>query len=309
LQVAIHLAVWNNTGTKEINVLLVTGAAGRSGQHVIAELAVRHVRARALVRGSEQVAGLASFPTIDAVVGDMLVPHTLETALAGVDRVLMISSAGPLLLETQCTFVDAAKKAGVRHVIKFSGAESGDGFDSENFRSTRNHEQAQRYLEGSGIGWTHLRPSQFMEDYLPGAPTGVRAGLLALPLGDTELAPIALNDVAKIAVELLLTEGHEGRSYEMTGPESLSMDGIASLISDATGVSVKYLDVPPHVKLREWLDMGFPSPRAEAFGQLMAERRAHPRSSVKLDTHRLFAVEPTPFSGFAHRNADRFTHA
>jgi len=71
----------------------------------------------------------------------MLRPETLGTALHDVDRILMISSARERLLETQCTFIDASKKAGVRHIFKFSGQESGIGFNAQNFRSTREHEE------------------------------------------------------------------------------------------------------------------------------------------------------------------------
>src|SRR4051812_9313757 len=100
----------------------------------------------------------------------MLVPETLGKALDGVDRVLLISSAGPEMLETQCTFIDAARAAGVRHVLKFSGEDSVTGFDPERFRSTRSHEQVQRYLRAAGPEWTMLRPSQFMQAYLEEAP-------------------------------------------------------------------------------------------------------------------------------------------
>ena len=95
----------------------------------------------------------------------MLRPGTLGPALEGVDKVLMISPSDPLMVETQCRFIDASKKAGVTHIVKFSGAESGVGFDPKKFRFTRMHEEIERYLEGSGVAWTHLRPSQFVQVY------------------------------------------------------------------------------------------------------------------------------------------------
>src|SRR5262249_22466119 len=116
---------------------------------------------------------------------------------------------------TQCTFVDAAKKAGVQHIVKFSGKESGVGFDAKRFRFTRMHEEIETYLEGSGLAWTHLRPSQFMQVYLREAPSIVSRGALALPLDDARLAPVDLEDVAKVAFAILTEGGHEGRNYEM----------------------------------------------------------------------------------------------
>ena len=142
---------------------MVTGATGRPGSAVIRKFARHNESVRALVRSRAKAQALEAVPTVDLVEGDMIRPETLGPALDGVERVLMISSAGPQILETQCTFIDAAKKAGVGHIVKFSGEDSIIGFDPEKFRSTRSHEQIQRYLKGSGLGWTMLRPSQFMQ--------------------------------------------------------------------------------------------------------------------------------------------------
>jgi uncharacterized protein YbjT (DUF2867 family) len=191
-------------------------------------------------------------------------------------------------------------------VVKFSGQDSVDGFDPERFRSTRSHEQVQRYLLASGLAWTILRPSQFMQVYLEEAPAIAGAGELRLPLGATTLAPVDIADIAAVAYRTLTTPGHEGRTYVMTGPESLTMGEVADRIAAAIGRAVRYVDVPPEVRHQEWLAAGFPPPRAAAFGQLFAERRRLGRSSVHLDTHRAFGVRPTPFAEFAARHAAAF---
>jgi hypothetical protein len=95
-------------------VILITGATGSSGLAVIREFARNKVAVRALVRNSRKARELWELPTVDVVVGDMRRPATLGAAFDGVDRALMISSAGPEMLEMQCTLVDAAKRAGVR---------------------------------------------------------------------------------------------------------------------------------------------------------------------------------------------------
>jgi uncharacterized protein YbjT (DUF2867 family) len=123
--------------------------------------------------------------------------------------------------------------AGVRHVVKFSGQDSVDGFDPERFRSTRSHEQVQRYLRASGPDWTMLRPSQFMQAYLEEAPAVARSGELRLPLGATTLAPVDIADVADVAYRILTTPGHQGRTYRMTGPEVLTMVEVADRIAAA----------------------------------------------------------------------------
>jgi uncharacterized protein YbjT (DUF2867 family) len=287
-------------------MILVTGAAGLSGSIVIREFARQKTEVRALVRSRAKASKLETFPTVEIVEGDMLRPETLGAALDGVDRVLMISSSSPQMLETQCTFIDASKKAGVRHIVKFSGAESSVGFNPENFRFTRMHEEIERYLEGSGLAWTHLRPSQFMQVYLREVPTIVAEDAFFLPMGNAKLAPIDIEDIAKVAFALLRNGGHEARSYDMTGPEALTMTEIAERISRAIGKTVRYVNVAPQEKRRALLAAGTLPERADALDELFSERRKHPESRVYLGTHEAFGVQPTTFAEFARRNAAVF---
>lgn len=287
-------------------MILVTGASGRPGYAVIKEFARRRQPVRALVRDPAKAAELRTLPTVEVVIGDMLWPETLGAALDGVDRVLMISSAGPQMLETQCTFIDAAKQAGVAHLVKFSGDDHIAGWDSERFRSTRSHEQIQRYLMASGMPWTVLRPSQFMEVYFEEIPDIVARGELRLPLGCATLVPVAIDDIAKVAYALLTTAGHEHTTYRMTGPQALTMAEIAADISAAIGRPVRYADIPAEDKRAEWLERGYPPARADAFVQLFGERKRLGTAAVNLSTHQRFGVEPTTFAQFAACNADVF---
>jgi uncharacterized protein YbjT (DUF2867 family) len=287
-------------------MILITGATGRPGSAVIREF-VRHGEpVRALARDPAKAAALHALAGVEVALGDMLAPETLHSALAGVDRVLMISGAGPQMLETQCTFIDAANRAGVAHVVKFSGQDSIDGFDREKFRSARNHEQVQRYLVGCGMSWTMLRPAQFMQVYCEETPTIIQAGELRLPLADATLAPVDIDDIAKVAYRMLTTPGHQGKTYAMTGPEALTMAEVAGHISDAIGKPVRYINVSSKDKLREWLNAGYPPQRADAFAQLFDERRRLGHSTVDLSTHRRFGIAPTTFAHFARRNAPMF---
>lgn len=286
--------------------ILVTGATGRPGSAVIREFARHHEPVRALVRSRAKAAALEAPPTVEIFEGDMSRPETLGPALDGVDRVLMISGAGPQMLETQCTFIDAAKSGGVGHIVKFSGEDSVVGFDPEKFRSTRSHEQIQRYLTGSGLAWTMLRPSQFMQVYFEEIPTMLAEGAFYLPLGDTTMAPVDIDDIAKVAFAVLRSEGHQGKTYKMTGPEALSLTQIAEHISAAAGRTIRYVSVTGEEKRRAWLAAGYPPERAAAFVQLFDERRRLGRSEVYLGTHEAFDIQPTTFAEFARRHAAVF---
>ncbi|TDQ00838.1 SDR family oxidoreductase [Labedaea rhizosphaerae] len=289
-------------------MLLVTGGTGMSGAAVIREFARRGIPVRALVRSDDKARALAAMPTVEPVVGDMLRPETLRAALQDVHRVLMISSPRERMVDTQCTFIDAAKAAGVPHIVKFSGKESGVGFDAEVFRGTRQHGQIEQHLERSGLAWTHLRPSQFMQFYLPGTLTGVDADerALVLPAGASRLAPVDIEDIAKVCVALMTGEGHEGRSYDMTGPEALTMHEVVERITAATGVPHRYREVSPEEYRRRLTAAGHPQGTVDLLDELFAERRRRPDSELRLGAHRRFGVEPTTLAQFATRNAAAF---
>jgi uncharacterized protein YbjT (DUF2867 family) len=289
-------------------MILVTGAAGLTGSAVIREFARQGLPVRALVRQPAQAAQFEGLPTVDVVTGDMLSPSTLSSALDGVDRSLMISTAGVQMMDTQCTFIEAAKSAGVQHIVKIAGIDSGIGFDPYAFRAGRWHAYVERYLEGSGIGWTHIRPVQFMQFYLPNTVTGVDPikRELVMPIGDSQLSPVDIDDIAEVAVALLHSQGHEGKRYFMTGPEALTMTQIVDRISLATGIPFAYRAVSLDEKRRQLAAAGLPPDALDLLDELFSERARCVKSYVDVSTHERFGVEPTSFAQFARQHAAEF---
>jgi uncharacterized protein YbjT (DUF2867 family) len=289
-------------------MILVTGATGLSGSAIVREFSRRGTPVRALIRSRTKASalGLDRLAGVELVDGDMLRPPTLGTAFDGVNRVLMISAARERMVDTQSAFIEAARQAGVRHIVKFSGAESGVGFEAEKFRGTRDHEEIERQLEKSGLAWTHLRPSQFMQMYLREPPTVAAMDALVRPMEDARLSPVDIEDIAKVAYALLRDNGHEGKSYDMTGPEALTMSEIAERISSATGNPVPYVKVTPDEYRRILAEAGVPPVFADLLDEIYVERRRWTDSRVHLDTHRLFGVHPTTFADFAARHAAEF---
>jgi uncharacterized protein YbjT (DUF2867 family) len=283
-------------------MILITGANGLAGSAVIHEFARQQSPVRALVRSRAKAQALAELPAVELVEGDMMRPDTLAGALSGVDRVLLISSPNQQMVETQSAFINSAKRAGVHHIVKFSGLNA--SLDSP-FIFNRMHAEIERHLERSGVIWTHLRPSQFMTEYLRELPTIVAQNTLFLPLEDAKLAPVDMEDIAKAAFALLHTPGHEGKRYEMTGPEALSMTEIAEQISNAIGRTVRYVNIPPAPRSQVLLDAGLPAYVVEALDVQARERRkgATGEAVVHPETHVAFGIRPTTFAEFARRNA------
>ena len=289
-------------------MILVTGVTGLTGSAIVREFARQNIPVRALFRSPDKARPLYGLAGVELVEGDMLRAESLTTAFHGVDRVLMISSAEKRMTETQCAFIDAAKAAGVPYMMKLSGKESGMGFDPDKFQGTREHVEIERYLEASGLAWTHLRPSQFMHRYLPGALTGVDADRreLRLPIGDIRLSPVDVEDIAKVAVALMSSDGHEGMAYDMTGPEALTMQEVVQQISIATGTTFTYVPVALEDKLREFRDMGVPEAVAQIIKDQLVERARHPDSHVRTKIQEALGVKPTSFAEFARRHAKAF---
>jgi uncharacterized protein YbjT (DUF2867 family) len=288
-------------------MILLTGATGLAGSFIANEFVRQRQPVRILVRDRAKAAALEQVPTVEIVEGDMSRRSSLGSALDGVDRVLMISAPLMDMVETQCTFIDASKAAGVRHVIKFSGL---DARPDTAFPFGLMHKEIEEYLENSGLAWTHLRPTGFMQEYLREAPSIINEGAFYLALGDVRLNPIDLVDVGKVGFLLLRDGGHEGARLPMTGPEALTMAEVADRISRAVGRTVRYVAVSPLQRRQALIAHGIPPEFADALDIQVEERlKGGPESQVNLSTHQLFNVKPTTFLQFAERNAEAFRRA
>jgi uncharacterized protein YbjT (DUF2867 family) len=288
-------------------MILLTGATGSAGSFIIDEFVRECVPVRILVRDRAKARRLEKAPTVQIIEGDMSRRSSLGSALDGVDRVLMISAPLMDMVETQNTFIDAARAAGVRHVIKFSGL---DARRDTTFPFGLMHKDIEEHLENSSLAWTHLRPTGFMQEYLREVPSIINDGAFYLPLGDARLNPVDLADVGRIAFLLLRDGGHESEQIAVTGPEALTMADIADRISRATGRKVRYVPISADARRQALIDHGIPVEFADALDKQVEERlKGGIESQVDLSAHRLFNVKPTTFLEFTRRNAAAFGRA
>jgi uncharacterized protein YbjT (DUF2867 family) len=284
-------------------MILVTGATGLTGGAIVRKLSERGVAVRALVRSASKAEALARVHDVTIAVGDMAKPETLGDALRGIDRAMLISSSAPSMLEVQTTFVDAARTAGVAHVVKLSGIIP--DVDSA-FRFARMHGLAEKHLEASGMIFTHLRAGEFMPAYFRQIPNIVGKNALMLPMATARIASIDVGDLADVAAHVLTTSGHDRKIYRLTGPEASSMDEIAQKLSSAIGRTIRYVDVPPEDARRAQVAAGMPEYLADGLFELFAERRAGKESTVFADVSTLLGRSATTFDEFAARNAAVF---
>jgi uncharacterized protein YbjT (DUF2867 family) len=284
-------------------MILVTGATGLNGKELLRQLSARGVAVRALVRNPTRAEAIAALPHVEIVQGDMAQHETLVTALRCVDRAMLISSSDPVMLDVQSNFIDAAKRAGVKHVVKLSGIMP--ELDSA-FRFARMHGEIEKRLEASGMAFTHLRAGEFMPAYFRQVSNITAKRAIFLPMEDARIASIDVGDIAEIAARVLTGAGHEGKIYPLTGPQALTMTEVAEKLSTATGQTIRYVNVPPEAARQAQLAAGMPPYLADALFELFAERRNGKEARVWPDAAALLGRPPTSFDHFARRNAAVF---
>jgi uncharacterized protein YbjT (DUF2867 family) len=284
-------------------MILVTGGTGLTGGELVRRLSAKGMPVRALVRNTAKAEALSRLRHVEIVEGDMSRPETLSGPLRGVDRAMLISSSAPDMLEVQSNFIDAAKKAGVKHVVKLSGIIP--ELDSP-FRFARMHAEIEQRLEASGMAFTQLRAGEFMHSYFRRVPMILAKGVLLLPMEDAKIASIDIGDIAEVAAIVLTSDGHEGKIYPLTGPEALSMAEVAAKLSAVTRKTIQYINISPEEAKSANLANGMPPYTADGLYELFAERRKGKESQVSPVIQTVFGLHPTSFDEFAVRNAAIF---
>lgn len=265
-------------------MILVTGSTGNNGTQIVDRLAAAGKPVRALVRNPQkEEAKVAAMKAkgVEIAVGDLADANTLSTPLQGVDTALLLSPVNPNQVQLQSNFIQAAKAAGVRHIVKFSMI--GAAQDSP-VPLAQWHWQSEQELEHSGLKWTHLRPNDLMRyNTQLLMPTVLKDGAIYDSLGDARISMIDEEDVADVALRCLTESGHEGKVYTLTGPEALSFYDIASHLSHALGKPVQYHPISPDQAAKAMRDGGLPEPAVALVTALRAyEHENH--NAVRTDT-------------------------
>ncbi len=219
-------------------MIVVTAASGRLGRAVAAEIQkrVKPSEVRLAARSPEKIADLAAqgFPTVR---GDYADRASLDKAFAGAHVVLLISgvSANEQRIQEHRNAIDAARAARVKRVVYTS---YGNPTPASLFPFAAIHGDTEAYLKASGLEYTILRNGPYAAN-LDGPLTQSKTNdLLASPAADAKVAYITHADAAAAAVGALLGAGHEGKTYEVTGPEAVTLHDIGAVLSTARGTKV-----------------------------------------------------------------------
>jgi uncharacterized protein YbjT (DUF2867 family) len=230
-------------------------------------------------------------------------PETFAPALDGADRVFLIARPGDDHADLVAyPLIDEMKRQGVRHVVNLSamGVEIRDDFALR---------RIERYLEDSGVGFTHLRPNFFMQVFSSGPLLlDIRStGAIHIPAADAKLSYIDVRDIAAVAAATLTEQGHTGKAYTLTGGEALDHREIARAISGASGRTVQYVPISEEAARKSLEAAGLSPERTErllGFYRLVRQGFCMPVSS---DVQTLLGRSPISFAQFSSDNATCWT--
>jgi NAD(P)H dehydrogenase (quinone) len=234
--------------------ILVTGAAGQTGavgRTVVGFLLERGLPVRALVRREDDRAAALRAAGAEVVVGDLLEPADVYRVVSGSRTVYFGMSVSPGYLEATVTMAAVAREVGVDALVNMSQmtVSEMDIHNTTPSRQQRQHWLGEQALLWSGLPVVTVRPTIFLESFLTLAGMSVRErGRIELPFGQGKTNPVAAADVARVVAAILADPApHLGRVYELTGPRSQDLQGMAREFSEAMNREVAYTDIAPEV--------------------------------------------------------------
>lgn len=279
--------------------LLITGATGHVGSHLISLLHAHGYAVRALVRDRTKAAGLPD--DVEVVVGDLAHPETLPAAFSGVEHVFLMDASHGLDVTTNA--VAAARDTGVQRIVNLSSI--GASLDPMPIMG-RAFVAREALLRESGIAWTFLRPSIFMSNTLWWLPSLKAEGVVSDPVGPGRYASIDPEDIAAVAAVALTQEGHTDQIYTLTGRELQTVAQEVEILARVLGRRVPYIETTPEEDARKALARGTDQANVEVIRNLNEVLRANGAAVITDDVERVTGKRPASFERWCRRNAAAF---
>lgn len=283
-------------------MILVLGATGTNGKELVARLAAGGHPVRALVRDPAKAARLLP-ENVELVAGDLDDPASIVSAFDQVDRAFFLATFDPRFVGWFTNFLGAVG-AGRPSIVKFSAMGAAEASSVEILRQ---HGETDSALIASGLPSTILRPNSFHQNLLWSAGTIRDHGAFYLPIGDAAQSLVDVRDITSVAFEALTKPGHQGKIYELTGPESLTYHEVAKGIADAIGKPVRYVPVPPEAALDSMKKAGTPEWNARALIDLYTMFAAGDASRTTGTIAEVLGRPPISFAQFAREHAGAFS--
>jgi (4-alkanoyl-5-oxo-2,5-dihydrofuran-3-yl)methyl phosphate reductase len=277
---------------------LITGATGNIGKELIPILYQAGEPIRLLVRNQSKFSDLD--PRIERAVGDLNVPEALLPAMRGVDRIFLVT------FETRqdINVIEAAKQTGVRQIVKLSTLEATE----HKIQVGKWHYEREEMIRASGLDWTFLRPGMFMSNSIEWWAASIKGqGSVFFPGGKKgRVAPIDPRDIAAVAACALTQPGHNGKAYELTGPELFTIGEMVQVISKVLGKPIQYRDIPPIAAKLFMLKSGMDKTLVNALMEMLGSLRRGEGAVVTDTVQQVTGREPRTFETWCRAHIDAF---
>ena len=236
------------------NKILVTGATGTIGSFVVKGL--KHIKADfvAMVRSEEKAKALNE-KGIETVIGDLEDIKSLKEALTGIDKVFLLSVTSPDSPKQQGNLVKVAKEKGVKHIVKISAR--GTALDAD-FNIGRWHAVTESEIKESGISYTFLHCHSFLQNLFFEEGTIKNENAIYSSMGDGKIGMVDARDIAAVAIHTLTVEGHENKTYTLTGPKAVSYYDVAKSLTKELKREIKYVPVELEAARKGMIEAGMP---------------------------------------------------
>jgi uncharacterized protein YbjT (DUF2867 family) len=285
--------------------ILLTGATGNTGMELAKHLSAKGIPFRALVRSVEKAEALAALPGAELLAGDLANPPGLAPAFKGITKAFLLTNSSEAAETLQLNFVQAAQAAGVQHIVKLSQL-AADVHSPVRF--LRYHAKVEEAVRQSGMAWTFLRPNLFMQGLLGFAETIARQGRFFAAIGDARISLVDTRDIAAVAAAALTQPGHEGKTYDITGPEALTHAGLAAHFTALLGREVSFIPVSPEEMYKAVIGAGFPLWQAEGLIEDYAHYARGEAAAVSGAVKQVTGREPRTFKDFVQEYAGAFSY-
>ena len=277
--------------------LLITGASGNIGTQLIKLVTNKGHQVTALLhRSEESKVAILTDQQVKVVYGDLNDVESLNKALSGIDKAYMLIPSVPNMVQLASNFIAAAKNQKVKHIVKQSvlGADVNATVDIPKFHAISDEE-----LKKSGIAYTIIQPSGFMQNFIGSADNVKKANALYLNYGEGKFSAVDVRDIAAATASVLLSSGHENKAYSITGAEAISSQQVAEAIGRAIDRKISYYAVSDADAKKAMLDMGMNEwfvDNLVGFGKIYANNWA---GYVSGDVEKLTGSKPISIQQFA----------
>jgi uncharacterized protein YbjT (DUF2867 family) len=196
---------------------------------------------RAMVRKQRGIVNATPNCGLEFVVADFDDTASLRKALDGVQRAFLVTNSSEQVEERQLRFVALARESGVKHIVYLSQLHASS---ASPLRFLRYHAAVEEALRKSGMSYTNLRPNLYMQGLLMIGKSIATEGRFFAPAGEARVSVVDVRDIAAVAVAALTQTRHEGKTYELTGPEALTHTQMAEQLSEALNRPITFVDLP-----------------------------------------------------------------